>query len=210
MSGHAEIARIILEFLKVLITWPVAVVVLALLFRHEIRSLVRRVKKANLPGGISVVLSELAKGAKPKPSDIQSSTVESSPLELSVSPGAYSKDFRAVFVVVGLTNRGTAPDQITSWKLCFPSLNLSLEPTSAPPNLIPEIPMWSNPLIRIQPTEFIQGTLFFRGAGILSNELPEEPLSGRLVATTVKRLELSVDIQLYRMSTLQQNPRLAS
>lgn len=205
------VARMILEYLKVLISWPVVAVFLAVFFRASIRSLFDRIQEAKLPGGPSLVLRELTNAAKPKLSEGQSpDTTKSAPLELSVSPGAYSTERRAIFVVVGITNRGSVPDQITSWKLSFSSLALTLEPTAAPGNLLPTAPFWSDPLIRIQPVEFVRGTLFFRGEGVLQENIPEEPLQGRLTATTVNQLELSSDIRVYRMVTLQQHPELSS
>lgn len=48
-----EIARLILEYIEVLI-WPGTVIVLLLLFRTQIGNMLYRVKKANLPGGISI------------------------------------------------------------------------------------------------------------------------------------------------------------
>jgi hypothetical protein len=210
----------VLEYLKVLISWPVAVVFLVVFFRAEIQSLLGRVKEANLPGGIKLVLDELAERAKPRElkasggelkalgGEAKSPGVETSPVEMTVSPGAYSTDYRAIFVVVGIANRGDKPDQITSWKLHIASLDATLEPTPAPMNLLPTAPFWRDDLIRVQSTEFRRGTLFFRAAGILPKELPEEPLVGRLTATTLNRIGLSADVRIYRMSTLQQHPEL--
>ncbi|MBI5191041.1 MAG: hypothetical protein HZA22_10235 [Nitrospirae bacterium] len=47
-----EIAKLILEFLRVLI-WPATVLVVLLLFRSQVVELFKRVKKADLPGGFS-------------------------------------------------------------------------------------------------------------------------------------------------------------
>ena len=48
-----EIAKLILDYIKVLI-WPITVIVMLILFRTQIRSLFGRLKKADLPGGISL------------------------------------------------------------------------------------------------------------------------------------------------------------
>lgn len=45
--------KVLIEFLEVL-AWPTTVLVLALLFRHQIAEFLRRVRKADLPGGVSV------------------------------------------------------------------------------------------------------------------------------------------------------------
>jgi hypothetical protein len=52
-----EIAKLILEYLKVL-AWPSTSLLLALLFRAEIRKLMARLRKAVLPGGVSLELEE--------------------------------------------------------------------------------------------------------------------------------------------------------
>jgi len=52
-----EIAKLILEYLRVL-AWPTTVMALALLFRREITRVFGRLKKAVLPGGVSIDLQE--------------------------------------------------------------------------------------------------------------------------------------------------------
>jgi len=48
-----EIAKLILEYIKVFI-WPTTIIFLSLLFKNEIIELLRRIKKADLPGGVSI------------------------------------------------------------------------------------------------------------------------------------------------------------
>lgn len=48
-----EIAKLILEFIKALI-WPSTVLILFLLYRAQIVNIFNRIKKADLPGGISI------------------------------------------------------------------------------------------------------------------------------------------------------------
>ena len=48
-----QIAKLVLEFLKALI-WPVTVLLLAWVFKREIRAVLARMRKAVLPGGVSV------------------------------------------------------------------------------------------------------------------------------------------------------------
>lgn len=50
-----EIAKLILEYIKVLV-WPFVVLVIVVIFRKQIESIIKRLEKADLPGGISVSL----------------------------------------------------------------------------------------------------------------------------------------------------------
>lgn len=52
-----EIAKLILEYVRALI-WPVTVLTLSLFFRNEVKRVFARVRKAVLPGGVSVDLQE--------------------------------------------------------------------------------------------------------------------------------------------------------
>ena len=52
-----ELAKLILEFVKAL-AWPVAVLAIALIFRREIRAIMARIRKAALPGGVSIDFEE--------------------------------------------------------------------------------------------------------------------------------------------------------
>ena len=52
-NKNMQIATIILEYIKALI-WPLTVTFLLIFFRNEIIYLLKRVKKADLPGGISI------------------------------------------------------------------------------------------------------------------------------------------------------------
>lgn len=50
-----EVAKLILEYLKVL-AWPFVILSIVLIFRKQIESLIRRLEKADLPGGLSISL----------------------------------------------------------------------------------------------------------------------------------------------------------
>jgi hypothetical protein len=52
-----EIAKLILEYLKALI-WPTAALIVALVYKNEFTSILGRLKKAGLPGGVSLDFSE--------------------------------------------------------------------------------------------------------------------------------------------------------
>jgi hypothetical protein len=48
-----EMGRVILDFVGVLI-WPAAVIAIAVMFRREFRSVIARLSRADLPGGVSL------------------------------------------------------------------------------------------------------------------------------------------------------------
>jgi len=50
-----EIAQLILEYIEVL-AWPLVVLAIVLLFRRQIESVIKRLEKADLPGGVSLSL----------------------------------------------------------------------------------------------------------------------------------------------------------
>jgi hypothetical protein len=201
-----DATKVVLEFLKVLISWPVVAVIGMLRFQkqiralvEEIRSLLGRIKKLDVFGVSVEVAEQLLQEAKPS----RQKKGAGSDIELSVSSGAYSTDYRAIFVVVGIANRGDRPDQVVSWQLSFPNLNIELEPTLAPHNLVGGVPWWPSPLVKLPPDELVQGSLFFRGRGTLNEGLPDEPLRGKVVAGTLHGKTLSQDVEVYRLATLQ-------
>ncbi|HXI40118.1 MAG TPA: hypothetical protein VNH18_01650 [Bryobacteraceae bacterium] len=52
-----ELAKLVLEYVKAL-TWPVTALSIALIFRREIRAILARIRKAALPGGVSIDFEE--------------------------------------------------------------------------------------------------------------------------------------------------------
>lgn len=58
-----EVAKLILEFVKAL-AWPIIVLVLALLFRSPLSMILNRLRKAGLPGGVSLDFQEAIQEAK--------------------------------------------------------------------------------------------------------------------------------------------------
>jgi hypothetical protein len=58
-----NIAKIILDYLRVL-AWPLVVLSLAALFRREVVSVILRLKKADLPGGISLEFAAEARAVR--------------------------------------------------------------------------------------------------------------------------------------------------
>jgi hypothetical protein len=207
-----EISKLLLEYFKVIVTWPLVATFSILLFRKELCGLLTqlgdvlsRINKADFPG-ISLDLSErMASQAKPKPSPGQSPP----DFELSASLGGYSTEKRGIFIVVGIANRSGKPDQVLEWKLSFPVEPLNLEPSPFPGNIVSTVALWSDPNIEIPANRFVQGELFFRGRGSLEQgALPKEPLLGRITARTLHGHELTSDVRVYYLNTLRQNPSL--
>lgn len=209
-----EIAKLVLDYLKAVVVWPLVAVFSIWFFRKEVHTvlerladLIDRVKKANFAGLSLEMYERMANQAKPRISQGGSATE----LELSASVGGYSTEYRAIFVVVGITNRTDEADQVVEWKLHFPDEAVELEPSPAPPNIVSPVRRWSESTVEIPANRFIQGTLFFRGRDVLQQALqaaPLEPLVARLSATTLHEKKLESQVKVYLLSTLQQNPAL--
>lgn len=71
-----EVAKLVLEFLRVLI-WPATVVGVLLLFRRQVLGLLHRIRHADLPGGIAVDLEREIKEAKALSAQVQEQPVPS-------------------------------------------------------------------------------------------------------------------------------------
>ena len=56
----------------------------------------------------------------------------------------------------------------------------------------------------------IQGSLYFRGTGVLAEGLPQEPLKGFVTATTLHGKTLTQDVEIYQMATLQARTKAPS
>ena len=71
-----EIAKIILEFIKATI-WPVTTLIIIAIFRHQIGGLFHRIKKAELPGGITLeTFPEQLKVAKEISEEVKQESLE--------------------------------------------------------------------------------------------------------------------------------------
>jgi hypothetical protein len=73
-----ELARLVLEYLKAL-AWPLVALAIAMLFRHEVRALLARMRKAALPGGVSLDFEEEIKEAKLLSEKVESAVKEKRP-----------------------------------------------------------------------------------------------------------------------------------
>jgi transcriptional regulator CtsR len=82
-----EIAKIVLEFIKAII-WPVTTLIIIAIFRQQIGGLFHRIRKAELPGGITLeTLPEQLKVAKEISEEVkQESTEKIAEKKVSVIP----------------------------------------------------------------------------------------------------------------------------
>ncbi len=206
-----EIFKTIVELLKGL-AWPSVVIVLVMLFRKELRELIRRIKKAEFPGGSFEIFDKLREQTEPSalrdpvnnaPGAVTPTDEVTSPdIEMSVSSGAYSTDYHAILLAIGLTNRTERADQIVGWVLTFPSIGIELRASSPPRNLIGPVPWWDLP--RIPANEFVRGTLFFKDKGKIEEALGhEEPMQAELRAETLHGKHLKTPVPVSRIITLQ-------
>jgi len=161
---------------------------------------IERIKRVDV-AGLSLILDRLKAEVVPKTGQPEEK------LELTVSTGAYSTDHRGVFFEVGIANRTDQADQVLAWKLSFESQRMELTPTRPFANLSLQVPWLDLPTAEIPAQKFVQGTLFFPGSGLAAC-MNREPLSGRLTARTFRRHELTSDVKVYLMTTLQKNPDL--
>ena len=65
-----EVAKLVLEYLRVLI-WPVAVVTICLTFRRQVVALLNRIRHAELPGGFAVDIEQEIEDAKALSAKVQ-------------------------------------------------------------------------------------------------------------------------------------------
>ena len=73
-----EIARLVLDYLEAL-AWPLVALIVAMLFRHEVRALLARIRKAALPGGVSLDFEEEIQEAKLLSEKVEASVKETRP-----------------------------------------------------------------------------------------------------------------------------------
>lgn len=215
-----EIAKAILEYTRVL-AWPFLALLAACLFTREIRALLQglaglldRIKTVAWGEFRVEVAERLARGQRARLSvEAGREGQHGKPLpelELLAPTGAYSRDYRAIFVVASIVNRTERADQVLTWRLGLPSISLDLEPNPAPPQLVSSVPFWSDPYVQASADKNTQGQLFFRSRGALQQGLPEEPLRGHLTATTLHGRKLACEVKVYRLTTLQENPSLGA
>jgi hypothetical protein len=208
-----EIAKLIPDYLRAILSWPLLTAFLIWIFSRELRLLLHRlidlieqIKKVNVSGLSVELIDRLQSESVSKISEHDSQTRKA--LELSASTGGHSRHYRAIIIAVSIANRSDDADQILGWKLSLPSEHVELAAGAAPPNLLAEFPWWSSPTQDIPANRLIQGTLFFRSRDVLPAVLPHEPLAGHLTAETFQGKKLACAVKVYNFATLQHNPSL--
>jgi hypothetical protein len=93
-----EIAKLVLEYVKALV-WPVVVLALSFYFRNEIKKILARVRKAVLPGGVSVDLQEEVQEVKKLSEKVESVAL---PAERKRTPGIPKTEANARMIKLGL------------------------------------------------------------------------------------------------------------
>jgi len=92
-----EIAKLVLEYVKAL-AWPLTIILLTLSFRREIKRLLARLRKAVLPGGVSVDLQEEVWEVKQLSEKVESAPTE----ERKKKPGVPLTEANARMMKLGL------------------------------------------------------------------------------------------------------------
>jgi len=93
-----DIAKLVLEYVKA-IAWPATVLGLSLLFRGEIKRVLARLRKAVLPGGVSVDLQEEVQQVKELSEKVQSTPA---PEGTRTTPGIPLTEANARMIKLGL------------------------------------------------------------------------------------------------------------
>ena len=93
-----EIAKLVLEFVKAL-AWPITVAALVLLFRVPIRFILQRLRKAELPGGVSIDFQEEIQAVKRLSAQVEAQPV---PADRPKTPAFPVTEANARMLSVGL------------------------------------------------------------------------------------------------------------
>jgi hypothetical protein len=93
-----DIAKLILEYIRAMI-WPTTVLVLSFFFRSEIRKVFARLRKAVLPGGVSIDLQEEVREVKQLSEKVESAPL---PADRKRTPGIPQTEANARLIKLGL------------------------------------------------------------------------------------------------------------
>jgi hypothetical protein len=93
-----EIAKLVLEYIRALI-WPATVLILSFFFRSEIKKVLARLRKAVLPGGVSIDLQEEVREVKQLSEKIESAPL---PADRKRTPGIPQTEANARMIQLGL------------------------------------------------------------------------------------------------------------
>lgn len=117
-----ELARLILEFVKAL-AWPLTALIVVLVFRTPIRAVLSRLRKAGLPGGVSIDFQEEIQDVK-----FLSERIESlpPPPDRAKNPGIPLTEANARMISVGLRPTASGLDMSYFRELAKRDPNLAL------------------------------------------------------------------------------------
>ena len=93
-----EIAKLVLEYVKALV-WPLTVLALSLFFRSEIKRVLARLRKAVLPGGVSVDLQAEVHEVKELSEKVESAAL---PEDRKRTPGIPKTEANGRMIQLGL------------------------------------------------------------------------------------------------------------
>jgi len=93
-----EVSRIILEYLRVL-AWPTVAVALSLVFRDDVKVLLARITRAELPGGVSVDFPREVREAKELSAKVEATPA---PSDRRRAPGIPLTEANARLIQLGL------------------------------------------------------------------------------------------------------------
>jgi len=156
---------------------------------------------------LSLTIREGSTGARPR-KELETVAAQDSGIAVAFYTGAYSDELRGIFIRADITNLANTADQVVDWTLRFPLLRIELAPAAVPLGYCEEVADWRNPVVIIPPRKLIRGRVFFTGTGVLTEHLPTEPLSGRVIATSLDGRKWGAKVAVYRISTLSERPEL--
>jgi hypothetical protein len=121
-----EIAKLVLEYLRVL-EWPIFALVIALLFRNQLSGILGKLRKADLPGGVSLDFNQEIKEAKTLSQQVVRQ-IETTPVPESrrLMPGVPLTEANARMISVGLQPSPSGLDMSYYRTLASQDPNLAL------------------------------------------------------------------------------------
>ena len=96
-----DIAKLILAFVEALV-WPATVLIVAFRFRTEIVAILARLKKADLPGGVSLDFSEEVKEARQLSHEVEIQPAKPHPAQKTQRPAIPLTEGNARMISLGL------------------------------------------------------------------------------------------------------------
>jgi hypothetical protein len=124
-------------------------------------------------------------------------------IRLSIRGCAVTTQYRGAIIEIDLENQSAAPRQITRCALAIPSLDLFLDHSAGPPNLVGGAPWLSRAPFEVPPRRLTRGSLFFSVGPRMGEGLPTEPLPATVSIECYMGPCLEHQIQLYTLDSLR-------